>query len=254
MKDIIIDLNIENYSIDDIYHLFKIENPNNLDEEMMKLAKRMVLLTHPDKSKLNAKYFLFYCNAYKRLYAIYEFQNKSKQSTEYENVLESVSEGETNIKAPIQSSDKSFHIWFNEYFEKNHLKDEEETAGYEEWYKSNSDVNTSSDMKSHKRNVQSVTLYNGYNKTCSNASFGGKLMNHKTDNFTSAKLFDSFNYTDLKQAYEESVFPVTEEDFDKIPKYKNVDEYKQTRESMQVQPMNEKDALKVLEKERDIIY
>ena len=33
MKDIIIDLNIENYSIDDIYHLFKIENPNNTNNK-----------------------------------------------------------------------------------------------------------------------------------------------------------------------------------------------------------------------------
>jgi hypothetical protein len=77
------------------------------------------------------------------------------------------------------------------------------------------------------------------------------LINGNKNNFTSSELFDSFNYTDLKQAYDESVIPVTEEDYHKIPKYKNVDEYKRTRENMRVQPMNEIDALKLLEKERE---
>jgi hypothetical protein len=248
MKDIIIDLNIDNYSINDIYNLFKITNVKSLDEEIMKCAKRIVLLTHPDKSKLDAKYFLFYCKAYKKLYAKYEYENKSKQTTEYGEAVGAVSMPKINLP---KSSDKSFHIWFNEYFEKNHLKDEEDEAGYDEWYKSNNAENISSDIESNKRRIQSLSVYNGYHTTCSNTSFGGKLINGNKNNFTSSELFDSFNYTDLKQAYDESVIPVTEEDYHKIPKYKNVDEYKRTRENMRVQPMNEIDALKLLEKERE---
>ena len=281
------DLNIDNYTMDDIYHLFKIKNQNDviknainvnainvnainvnainvnvpifLDEETMKRAKRVVLLTHPDKSNLDSKYFLFYCKAYKKLYAMYEFANKSRQSTEYKDVLNKNSNSNNSNPNPNNLKESSFHIWFNEQFEKNYLKDEEEEAGYEEWYKSDFvEPVIDSDIEKHKRRVQAVTIYKGYDKTCVNTSFGGKLINgnNKTDNFTSSKLFDTFHFTDLKQAYEESVIPVTDEDYQKIPKYRNVDEYKQTREKMHlnIQQMNEKDALIFLEKERELKY
>jgi hypothetical protein len=270
------DLNIDNYTMDDIYHLFKIKNATNvnendvnsmnipffLDEETMKRAKRVVLLTHPDKSNLDAKYFLFYCKAYKKLYAMYEFANKSRQSTEYKDVLnKNLNPNNYNPNNPNPNNVKksSFHLWFNEQFEKNYLKDEEEETGYEEWYKSEpAIIDSDIDIESHKRRVQAVTIYKGYDKTCVNTSFGGKLINgnNKTDNFTSSKLFDAFHFTDLKQAYEESVIPVTDEDYQKIPKYRNVDEYKRTRENMHlhIQQMNEKDALIFLEKEREKKY
>ena len=73
-----IDLNVENYSLSDLYNLFKITN-QTLTDEIMKDAKKIVLMTHPDKSRLEPKYFLFYSAAYKRLYSIYEFQNKSSR-------------------------------------------------------------------------------------------------------------------------------------------------------------------------------
>ena len=271
------DLNIDNYTMDDIYNLFKIKNdvskknvnvPIFLDEETMKRAKRAVLLTHPDKSRLDAKYFLFYCKAYKKLYAMYEFANKSRQSTEYKEVLNNMNEPEPmhkktnpnpNNPNPNNLKESSFHLWFNEQFEKNYLKDEEEETGYEEWYKSEPvNIDSNIDIESHKRRVQAVTIYKGYDKTCVNTSFGGKLINgnNKTDNFSSSKLFDAFHFTDLKQAYEESVIPVTDEDYQKIPKYRNVDEYKRTRENMHlhIQQMSEKDALIFLEKEREMKY
>ena len=57
----------------------------NLNEHIMKESKKIVLKTHPDKSKLEPKYFLFFSQAYKRLYSIYEFQNKKKIKVEDKN-------------------------------------------------------------------------------------------------------------------------------------------------------------------------
>jgi hypothetical protein len=71
-----LDLDIENYSLRDLYNLFNIND--ELDEESLKNAKKIVLKMHPDKSRLDQKYFLFFSKAYKRLYSVYEFQNKSK--------------------------------------------------------------------------------------------------------------------------------------------------------------------------------
>ena len=70
-----LDLDISNYELKDIYNLFNIKN-NSLTTEAMKDAKHIVLKMHPDKSKLDSKYFLFFSAAYKKLYSIYEFQNK----------------------------------------------------------------------------------------------------------------------------------------------------------------------------------
>jgi hypothetical protein len=71
-----LDLDINHYELKDLYTLFNIHD-NCLDRESMKHAKQIVLKIHPDKSKLDSKYFLFFSNAYKKLHAVYEFQNKS---------------------------------------------------------------------------------------------------------------------------------------------------------------------------------
>mgnify|MGYP003339177664 CR=1 FL=1 len=82
-----LDLNIENYNLKDLLNLFKVNY--EFDEEDLKKAKKTVLMTHPDKSKLDKKYFLFFSKAYKRLYFIHNFkQNQNKDfNEEYKDVL-----------------------------------------------------------------------------------------------------------------------------------------------------------------------
>ena len=73
MEDL--DLNIDNYSLKDIFQLFQMDPI--LDEDALKIAKKIVLKTHPDKSGLDSKYFIFFSKAYKKLFGLYQFQNKS---------------------------------------------------------------------------------------------------------------------------------------------------------------------------------
>ena len=54
------DLDIQNYSLEEIMNLFKI--PLNFDVGDLKRAKKLVLMSHPDKSNLPSEYFLFYSN------------------------------------------------------------------------------------------------------------------------------------------------------------------------------------------------
>ena len=54
-----LDLDLDHYSLDDIYHLFNISE-NKLTEDTLKGAKQIVLKMHPDKSQLDSKYFLFF--------------------------------------------------------------------------------------------------------------------------------------------------------------------------------------------------
>ena len=87
-----LDLNIRNYDLEDITNLFRI--PINFNKEDLKNAKKVVLKTHPDKSRLDKKYFLFFSKAYKVLYSIYEFKNKNEKNfdneldTEYDKFIE----------------------------------------------------------------------------------------------------------------------------------------------------------------------
>ena len=78
-----IDLNIENYDLTDLLNLFKLDFEFN--EEDLRIVKKTVMQTHPDKSRLYRKYFLFFTSAYKIIFSIYEFRHKSssKQTTEY---------------------------------------------------------------------------------------------------------------------------------------------------------------------------
>ena len=72
-----LDLNVNNYSRVELYRLFGLTNTTTLNEGIMKECKKIVLKTHPDKSNLDNKYFVFFSEAYKKLLGIYEFQNKT---------------------------------------------------------------------------------------------------------------------------------------------------------------------------------
>jgi hypothetical protein len=253
-----LDLNIDSYSREDIYKLFGIQTVN-LNDEIMREAKKIVLKTHPDKSRLDQKYFLFFSKAYKRLYGIYEFQNKSTKkvedkkeysSNERNEILNNLFEKNKSLK-----DEKNFNTWFNEQFEKQRLEDSTE-IGYGDWLKSNDDIidvsnvskaNMATEIDKIKKQVQSVTVYNGVNDPYS-SSFGGSALMEYDNNFTSGTLFsnEGMGYTDLKQAYVESVIPITEDDYHKMPKFKNIEEYKRHRDNSETKPLEKEEALKQL--------
>jgi len=249
-SDLDLDLDIDNYSIDDIYDLFRIKN-RILDDDVMKQSKRIVLQTHPDKSKMDPMYFLFYSKAYKRLFGIYEFLNKSSNKTialvdykkthaEQRRLLDNmVSQNET-LKEP-----KNFNKWFNDQFEKHRISDANQN-GYGDWLKSDegiydvgtvSKANMAQEFDKQKKQIQALTVYNGFNDLYA-SSLGASLLGQQ-DNYTS-----DGSFTDLRQAYVESVIPVTDDDYRNIPKYKNIEEYKDQRNKSNVKPLDEDAAMK----------
>jgi hypothetical protein len=254
------DLNLDNYSMRDIFHLFNIQS-DLLDESVMKEAKKFVLKTHPDKSKLDPKYFLFYSSAYKKLYHVFEFQNKStKKKMDQEDfsndsnnkILDNVFTKNEALKDP-----KNFNEWFNQKFDQYKTEDDGDVnKGYGNWLKSNEGVidasnvakaDMANEFERYKKQIQSVTVYNGVNDAFS-STFGTSIISQQ-NNFTSGGLFDDgLGFTDLRQAYEESVIPVTEEDYQNIPKYRNINEYKNARDKDNVNtgPQSKEEAMKKL--------
>jgi hypothetical protein len=251
-----LDLDLEHYSLDDLYHLFNIPG-GYLSEESLKSAKQIVLKMHPDKSRLDSKYFLFFSKAYKRLYGIYEFQNKStkKQYKDEDffddsnrNILDNMFEKNKNLKDP-----KNFNDMFNKAFEKHRLDNPME-QGYGDWLKSdegfisvNENVtkgNMNEVFEQKKKQIQALTVYTGVTDMFA-STFGGSLLDGGGD-------LSSDTYTDLRQAYTETLIPVTQEDYNKIQKFNNISEYKRHRDQVDTTPLAKEEAeLKLLQQQRD---
>jgi hypothetical protein len=254
-----LDLNIENYSREELFKLFGLENIS-LTENIIKECKKIVIKTHPDKCRLDEKYFIFFQKAYKQLQGIYEFQNKMNSNkkidtneyfdTDNSAILDKVFDSKKKLKDP-----KNFNAWFNEQFDKHKLEDINE-IGYGNWLKSDDDIiytpnvtksNMAAEIEKRKKQVQTLTAYKGVSDQYA-STFGGSSLMAYDNNFSSGSLFsaDGMGYTDLRQAYVESVIPVTEDDFNKMKKFKSVDEYKRHRETIDTKPLSKEEAMRQL--------
>lgn len=259
-----VDLNIENYDLDDILNLFYLDMP--FDEEDLKKSKKIVLKTHPDKSGLKPEVFLFYSKAYKKLYSIWEFSNKHRllqQDTKYtiddideKNHKGQLSFGKDKIKAlkhlfsdKTMEDPRKFNQWFNQQFEKTNVKSEEETNGYGSWFQSNDDLEekeiishfSGEEFERKKKHIRDLTINTEIKEVNATGSFGSQLSSLNINSYTS-DLFSNLHYEDLKKAYTETVIPVTIEDFHNVPKYQSVDEYKRYRTSQNINPLSENHA------------
>ena len=256
-----LDLNIDNYSRPELYKLFGLNTSITLSEDIMKECKKLVLKTHPDKSRIDEKYFIFFSQAYKKLLGIYQFQNKTNtkktaDKSEYYDanngeILYNLFDSNKNLKDP-----KNFNKWFNQQFEKHRLEDPVET-GYGSWLKSDDDIvftptgvtkdKMAAEMEKRKKQVQTMTTYTGVNELTAHSLGGSSLMAYDS-NFTSGSLFsnEGMGYTDLRQAYVESVIPVTEDDYRKMPKFNSMDEYKRHRDTTNIVPLSKEEAMRQL--------
>lgn len=258
------DLDIENYELDDILKLFKISK--NFTEEDLKSAKKIVLKTHPDKSGLPPEYFRFYSQAYKKVYFIWKFKSSTKDNNlkTYEEIASDEKVGHFSNHKKDKLSDflssnhlkegKNFNKWFNEQFEKNKIQSEEETNGYGEWLKSNEDVDDEKrisytqigeEIEKKKQQVRSLVVHKGINEFYSGFSGASNLTGDNPECFGS-DLFSSLQYEDLRKAHVESVIPVTMDDYNNVKKFKNLNEYNNYRNSQDIVPLSELQAAEYL--------
>jgi len=238
-----VDLDIENYKLEDILNLFKV--PLNFKEEDMKNAKKMTLMTHPDKSGLDKDYFLFYSKAYKKLHGIYTFRQNTKQNLdiEYSDVLSDY-ETQRDVNKEKEQKNKDFNNWFNKTFEQ---LNENKTDGYDEWLRSEDNelsqsINNSKTkeekeklMMQKKKENRELTIYKDIEETCVNLSVNSSsLSKHAPNDYGSTDLFSKNGYQDLKNAYENTLIPVTDEDYTQKKKFKNTFELQQYRNNNDV--------------------
>lgn len=257
------DLDLSNYDLQDILNLFQISE--NFNEADLKKAKRQVLKLHPDKSRIDSKYFLFYSKAYKVLYSIFEFNNKSdkKEEGEEDYVPLDINEEDRKIaldkffesNEKLQKS-KNFNDWFNKEFDKQKQQQNPDEEGYGSWLTSNEDIDQSEQINSvsamadkfarKKKEVRSLVKKQDVTDLQMGQSFGGsELGSGLMDNYSS-DMFSSVQFQDLKQAHVESVVPVTEDDLLSKQVFGNVNEIISHRQKQDTTPMSERQALQYL--------
>jgi hypothetical protein len=285
-----IDLNIDNYELNDLLHLFKL--PMNFNEEHLKQAKQIVLKVHPDKSGLTSDYFIFYSKAYKTLYNIWEFRknsyNDKAKNTEYsveeedkgrEQILNNflkknnILNGQDNKKGDNKRDNKGdnkggqggsacayntplFNEWFNKEFEKNKMQSESDLKGYGDWFKNDLDEDkelvkdlSDKDLLDKKKRIlreKSIIEYQEVQELNSGSSIAQELDMAAPTSFSSS-IFSSLQYEDLHKAHTETVIPVTDEDYERIPKFNSLDEIKQHRNSQTMVPLSEQQAKQYLQ-------
>lgn len=236
-----VDLNLENYTLNDLLTLFNLSF--KFEEKDLKQAKKIVLKMHPDKSKLDKKYFLFFSSAYKLVYNIYNFRNKSNNTnTEYSNCIES-SEEHAELLKKYQNHD-NFSNWFNKMFQQMKLQNDEEETGYDDWLKTSECKNVKANKSNWdkefdnlKNEKKSLVVYNGITDVVDNLSSGSSnISQERMENYSNNTLFSNNPYMDVKDAYDNPVIPVTHEDYTNKKKYNNVLELQTDRAKNNVQP------------------
>jgi hypothetical protein len=257
-----LDFDLRNYTLDDLYKLFKLVPDSPLNADTLRQAKRILVFTHPDKSGLPPHYFQFFSKAYGMLAEMEGITNNIKKrergnayvddintySNEIHNTIK-----ETNFNTNSVNKRTEIMKEFNTRFEEinRDMLPESDGRGYADWLKhENPEENVQNHKELYNRRKQELREQyalstNKIQPPSFYSSSGSSLLDNSND-FTSG-LFDTIQYTDLKKSYTETIIPVSEDDYHQMPSYRNVDEYKRAREFNSRDPSIYRDHKSILE-------
>lgn len=245
-----LDLRLENYTFDELTKLFSISKELTLED--MKIAKRVVMKIHPDKSGLNKNIFHFYYKAYRFLRSIYEMRDS--QHTNYTNA-DDINEFKLDKECLKKIHSNDFNKKFNEVFEKVRIKDPEYTSGYNDWLKNTLHNENPIDMVHHEQKLNQIhnegrIVRANLNTFQSNIGGSSILREAKTD-YSSEDVFSKLKYRDLKNAYEETFVQVDKNELESKEKIKNMEQLKQQRHTQMKEGLPSIQQSKQLLKEKE---
>jgi hypothetical protein len=248
------------YSLDEILGIFDLKYQLTIDD--LKRAKKKVLMLHPDKSKLSAEYFLFYKKAFDIIVQFYENQNKQNKAVEnFEYKPLNGELNKTNIKnvtsAIKEMNPEKFQSKFNQLFEENMAK--KPNSSKNEWfakdepiYNIDQNVNASNMrdvLENMKQNNGAIINYRGVENLYSSGS-GTNVYDDDdiTDNsYVTSDPFSKLKYDDLRKVHkDQTVFAVSERDFEKVQTYSSVDHFVRERSRNLLDPMEKQRAEQTL--------
>ena len=255
-------LNIHMYSLEELLGLFGLTYDITLTD--LKRAKKVVLMTHPDKSKLDSKYFLFYKQAFDVIVRFYDNQNKqSRQATPQNTVyntnnINNNNDSQTNKKISSIINDMSkqeFNSKFNDLFDKNMTKKIDDSKN--EWFR-NEDSSYSSDVQVNSSNMGQIfnnikdkqsgmVKYRGVENIIANKSSNSSYHDDDDESYVSSDPFSKLKFDDLRKVHkDETVFSVSERDYDKVTKYSSVDHFMRERSNQSTTPLSKPESEQLL--------
>ena len=268
-----IDLDIDNYDLNDLLRLFHLDIGYGRTE--LANAKRMVLKMHPDKSRMDPKYFLFYSKAYKTLYQLWTFRNVQTDS----NVSNSniISNGQREHEPKVYVSDTGidrdtsgngelldrmfrnnselrkvpeFNRWFNAEFEKARVGSTDE-EGYGEWLVEEcnnvpSQQGSTGQMmaaftEKKRQACQDVVVHKEVEAFYGGlgGSMGSDLGGSEGGVYDSTSNSGGIAYQDLRKAHTETMIPVSDADLARRKAFGSVDEMRRYRTGQDTTPLSE---------------
>ena len=251
-----LDMDIDNYSLEDVLALFKLNYV--VSEDDLKQAKKTVMQTHPDKSGLPKEYFLFFTAAFKVVHGIYSFRNRSTAVVRhnYQDLVEDDKDSATEALVQKIKNKDNFNTVFNELFEKYNYESKKE-EGYGDWLKSDDDLDTRQttlgDMTTNfERKKQELSALIPVQKVNDMGSSSGTDLVGGKPEYYSAAMFSSLPYEDLRKAHVESVIPVSHEDYLRRPKFNSVEELQRDQAYNDVRPPSLQQAQHILKERQSV--
>jgi hypothetical protein len=260
-------LRIEDYTLDDLLGLFEIRS-YDISMEDLKRAKKRVLMSHPDKSRLPPNYFLFYKKAFDIVIQFYENRNKQNQKMNEETVkykplnTADLDKNTTNQITKVIGSMKKdeFQSKFNQLFESNEMVSRPDPKR-NEWFKKDeadykvpdgvSAKNMGQAFDKMKEQSSALSRYRGV-QTMISSSAAGNFYDDQDDNdaYVTSDPFSKLKFDDLRKVHkDQTVLPVSESDFEKVQTFKSVDEFNRERSRHSYEPIEKSQAQKVLDEQ-----
>lgn len=259
-------LDINTYSLEEIFGLFDLNY--NLTEDSMRAAKKKVLMIHPDKSRLPANYFLFYKQAYEVVLNIYKQKSKfngdskSAQQQYTPDVEQHASignNGSPHVDANI--SKKFSNSKFNELYDQNMVR-KTDTSRFD-WFKQDEPViddfskrqvnpkNMGSELEAIKQKQAALQVYKGVQEMQSGGGTSYFEDDGESNEYVACDVFSKLKFDDLRKVHkDQTVFAVSEADFNKRPQYKTVDQFVRERDAGGSAPLSKTDAAQLLERQQ----
>ena len=259
-------LDIQTYNLKDILNLFNLNEKDLITIEDIKRAKHIVLKMHPDKSRLCSDYFLFYKKAFDIVVEFYKEHTKINQEISNKEIIYNPKHekndglNDNQIKKTISKIGvEKFQETFNQLFDSN-MKINQDTPEKNRWKQDNQyDIPTNMTkttmnenferIKHHQQTSNNLIVYKGFKEL---PSVGGNPFYDDDDedesNYITSDPFSKLKFDDLRKVHnDQTIFSVSEKDFNKVPKYKSYNELQQARANSHITPINKQESQQILD-------
>jgi putative component of toxin-antitoxin plasmid stabilization module len=256
-------LDIQSYKLEDIFALYNL--PYNLSIEDMKRAKKQLLMTHPDKSRLPSEYFLFYKKAFDIIVQHFENQQKMNvpvptEEPKYSHPSENKSIDKQIAKTIQKMTTDEFQKKFNQLFDENMAKkhdpskhtwfsDAADSSAYEEITSKHKNIGEAFEKIKQVQSTNILSHYRGVENLYINAGSGSRLYDEEEDEHTyvTSDPFSKLKYDDLRKVHkDQTILAVSERDYQNMPKYRSTDHLVQERGKQALTPLEKQKAEQLL--------